>query len=935
MAVSFKVPKSPKRSIFNIDSFLGVDMTNNGTSVDDRMSPNAPNMIRDVPGKVRKRKGYKVVKDFGSGVIYGAHVLASTTTNTGDFVTNRNMASTPTTEVRVDGNSSVYIYSAVEIPVGIGSHISFKYKTDRLLKIHPYIADHSACDYDLDTLNQFEDFHKAFGFNNEVTEVYNAFEITNESSTPANLKLTDIMVYINHDATDVIGSYRGFQTVQERALYTASTNTYATADSTDAVSTSSSTATSTFPVNASTKTGLVQLDFDVVIENLTGATLDSLTIGYNCSKDQSGTAVVGTISTVDYTEQTTIHVSRVIDPAYDHSTYDVDNSYITDVIVTTEVTNSGSWTADVKLKNFKLTQVELKTDFYVEGSLSLIHVDNEMYKADSDGNYTLLSTEMNVHRSRSWQFENKLFIVDGQTYWVYDADADVFTNIVNSTYAYIPLVYISCDPDGAGKAYEDRNLLTRGFEQGYCVDEAHKTETVFQLAFSPIDSDVIVKVLGSDGEYHPKTQGTDYSVTEATGKITFTTAPGKSPVGGEDNVLITAYHTMTAPMSQPECITNCTIGALFGINGATDRLFLSGNPDYPNIDWHSDQYKPNYFPDTSYSKLGSDTSAIVGYTLVNNYLAAHKDENETEHNVIVREGDLIAIGETTSGDNTTYDQKPAFKIINTLQGPGAIACDTFGYLQTEPLFLTRSGIFAITAQDITGEKYSQNRSFYINGSLLKESGLEDSYALTYNDMYFLFVNSKVYVVDGLQPIRTDKSEPYATRQYVCFYLTDIPATIAWVLNKTLYFGTTSGKICAVYDDETALTSYNDNGAAIKAWWETADLDGQLFYKNKAFRYIAVRLMSVIYSTVTLSARRRGVWSKIKTKTFSNRVFTFSGLTFSTLTFNNDSSDPVMSSKLRVKKIDKARFKIENSNLNQPFGIHDLALEYVENGNFRG
>lgn len=936
MAVSFKVPASPKRNIFNIDSFLGVDMTNNGTSVDERMSPNAPNMIRDVPGKVRKRMGYKVVKDFGSGVIYGAHVLASTTTNTGDFVTNRNMASTPTTEVRIDANSSVYIYSAVEIPVGVGCHISFKYKTDKKLTIHPYIADHSACDYELDTLNQFEDFHKAFGFNSEVDEVYNAFEITNDSSSPANLKLSDIMVYINHDATDVIGSYRGFQTVQEKALYTQNSAVHTTADATDNVSSSAASEDSTFPVNAGAKTGLIQVDFDVVIENLTGATLDSLTVKYNCSKDQSGTPVAGLIDTVDYTEQSSVHVSRVIDPAYNHSDYDVDNSYLTDIIVTTEVTASGSWTADVKLKNFKLTQVELKTDFFVEGSMSLIHVDNEMYKADSEGNYTLLSTEMNIHRSRSWQFENKLFIVDGQTYWVYDADTDTFTDIVNSEYAHIPLTYISCEPEGGGKSYEDRNLLTNGFEQGFICDSSHSTTKKFQLAFSPLTAETVTaKVLGSDGEYHDKVEDTDFTVNRTTGEVTFITAPGTTPLSGEDNVLITAYHNPTSPMSLSDCIRKCTIGALFGINGATDRLFLSGNPDYPNIDWHSDQYDPGYFPDTSYSKLGRDTSAIVGYTLVNNYLAAHKDENETEHNVIVREGDLIAVGETTTDNETTYDQKPAFKIINTLQGPGAIAQDTFGYLQTEPLFLTRSGIFAITAQDITGEKYSQNRSFYVNGALLKENGLEDSFALTYNDMYFLFVNSKVYVVDGLQPIRTDKSEPYATRQYVCFYLTNIPATIAWVLNKTLYFGTTNGKICAVYTDETALSSYNDNGVAIQAWWETADLDGKLFYKNKAFRYIAVRLMSAIYSTVTLYARRRGIWSKIKTKTFSNRVFSFSGLTFSTLTFNNDSSDPVMSSKLRVKKIDKARFKIENSNLNQPFGIHDLAIEYVENGNFRG
>ena len=94
-------------------------------------------------------------------------------------------------------------------------------------------------------------------------------------------------------------------------------------------------------------------------------------------------------------------------------------------------------------------------------------------------------------------------------------------------------------------------------------------------------------------------------------------------------------------------------------------------------------------------------------------------------------------------------------------------------------------------------------------------------------------------------------------------------------------------------------------------------------------------MSVLKSTVTLYSCRRGIWSKIKTKSFSNRVFSFSGLIYSQFTFNNDASDPVMSSKMRVRKIDKARFKIENLNLNEPFGIHDLAIEYVENGNFKG
>jgi len=59
MAVSFKVPKSPKRDIFVIDEFMGVDLTNTGSNIDENKSPNAENMVRYVPGKVRKRTGFQ------------------------------------------------------------------------------------------------------------------------------------------------------------------------------------------------------------------------------------------------------------------------------------------------------------------------------------------------------------------------------------------------------------------------------------------------------------------------------------------------------------------------------------------------------------------------------------------------------------------------------------------------------------------------------------------------------------------------------------------------------------------------------------------------------------------------------------------------------------------------------------------------------------
>jgi hypothetical protein len=218
----------------------------------------------------------------------------------------------------------------------------------------------------------------------------------------------------------------------------------------------------------------------------------------------------------------------------------------------------------------------------------------------------------------------------------------------------------------------------------------------------------------------------------------------------------------------------------------------------------------------------------MGYSVMNGYLATHKDEMELDQNLIMREGVLI-------------DDKPAFRTINTLQGAGAISKDTFNYLSTEPLFLTRLGVYAITAQDITGEKYGQNRSFFLDGKLLQETRMEKAFAYVYKDMYWLFLNGVVYILDGLQPMQTDKSAPYSTRQYAGFYLTNIDANCAWEYNGEFYFGTPDGSVCKFYSDTEAPDSYNDDGKPIEAIWETPDIEGKLFYKNKTFRYLAIQL----------------------------------------------------------------------------------------------
>ena len=538
----------------------------------------------------------------------------------------------------------------------------------------------------------------------------------------------------------------------------------------------------------------------------------------------------------------------------------------------------------------------------------LIHAGTSLYKGEN-----AIYEDMNDERSKSWQIEDKLYIVDGKTVLSYDGE----TIKPVSENAYIPILTIAKSPSGGGTQYESLNLIQPGFTELF---SGTAEDTDYQMSFNGLDDKPVkVEVLNEDGNWVEKTEDTDYSVNRELGKVTFTTAPGASPVTGEDNVRITAYRTVDGYSGR---INKCTIGALFGVNGATDRLFLSGNPDHINYDWYCDYNNPLYWPDTAYSTLGSSKSAIVGYSIINDRLAAHKDEMEEDRNVVLREGNIT-------------NNEATFKIVNSLQGAGAVAKHSFAYLSNEPLFLTNLGVYAITPQDITGEKYSQNRSFFLNGKLLNEPDLSDAYACVYKDLYWLCLNNVAYILDGLQPVQTDKSMPYATRQYVGFFRTNLPARIMWTDEKDLYFGTEDGKVCRFFSDSNAMSSYNDDGEAIHAIWDTPDFIGSLFYKNKTFRHMDVRLASAANTSIKLYVQKRGLWEFIKEETKKMRFFDFDNINFSKFTFSTDTTPKTVSTKIKVKKVDKARFRLENNELNEAFGLYDIAFEYVENGYYKG
>ena len=483
--------------------------------------------------------------------------------------------------------------------------------------------------------------------------------------------------------------------------------------------------------------------------------------------------------------------------------------------------------------------------------------------------------------------------------------------------AYCPLIIIARDPSGGGTAYYDVNLVSDSWKESFA---GTKTDTEYQLTLFPLsDDEVYVKVLGSDGiTWNELTENVDFTVDRETGVVSFTTAPGTSAAVGEDNVVITASMDRSEKRRR---ITGCITATTYGDSGIGNRIFCTGNPDYPNRDFWSALNDATYFPDLNYSVLGGADSAIVGYSVLGSYLCAHKDHKEGT--IYVR-----------AGSYDSENDEMNFPIVNIVRGPASCASKSHCFFIDEPLFLTERGIYAITTTELTQERYEQRRSHYIDPRLTKEENLQEAVACVYGDYYVLAINECIYLLDGTAKDYS-KDEPYATFQYECFFLPDIPVRSIATINNTLYFGDTNGNLYAFAKDETIAGNYNDNGNAIEAYWQTADFQGRAFYHNKHFRRCAIQLEAAAATGVTAECRVLGLWREMFSDYDRARHFRFSQLTFSKLTFSCDTSAQTIIKRMKVRKADKAGFRFRNSELNEPYGLEQIAFEYTETGNYKG
>ena len=414
--------------------------------------------------------------------------------------------------------------------------------------------------------------------------------------------------------------------------------------------------------------------------------------------------------------------------------------------------------------------------FYKVGNteMQIVHCGTKLYKVVS-GTRTELYTGMKPARSQSFIYNNIFYIKDGINYLKYDGST--ISSIENGS--YIPTTSIARKPSGGGTVYEDVNMLSRYRKNTFVGDGESKD---YYLDAQDIDNVAPVVKVGNT----ILTPLTDYSWTPLTGKITFEVAPPAPSTDGQANVEITFQKLVNGYLDR---INKCTLLSVFD-----NRVFFSGNQDYPNTVWHTSLNDPSYCSDLDYYNEGLDLSPVKSMVAGNNALWVFKEPSQANTTVFYH--------------NPVIDSEYG-KIYPSTHSSIAIGCVATGInFNDDIVFFSDRGMEAING-DITTEQVLAHRSSLIDSKLLSETNYKNLILEEWEGYLLIIIGNKVYLADS-RKMFTNETHP----EYEFFYWElSKSVTCTQVKGGTLYLGTADG----IY----SLTN-NSSSRTVSSHWTTPE-----------------------------------------------------------------------------------------------------------------
>ena len=405
--------------------------------------------------------------------------------------------------------------------------------------------------------------------------------------------------------------------------------------------------------------------------------------------------------------------------------------------------------------------------FYKVGNtqMQLVHSGTTLYKI-VDGEVTELYSGLNPRQSQSFIYNNIWYFKDGIHYLRYDGET------IEEVVGYVPTTSIARKPAGGGSTYEDVNMLS-DYRINTFLADGESTE--FYLDAQDIDMD-----------FHPEVTLNGqrvgialYSVDSADGKITFESAPEAPLTDGQDNVTVKFKKKVSGYRDR---INNCTLLQVFD-----NRVFFSGNQDYPNVVWHCSLNDPTYCSDLDYYNEGMDLAEVKGLVAGNNALWVLKEPSQANttifyHNPVI-DADYGKIYPSTHSD---IAEGCVGKAVN---------------FNDDICFFSDRGMEAING-DITTEQVIAHRSMMVDTRLLAETNYKDMLLEEWEGYLLAFIDNKVYLADS-RAMFTNENHI----EYEWFYWElEKNVTSTMVHDGILYLGTEDG-VYTLTDTENPVESY--------------------------------------------------------------------------------------------------------------------------------
>jgi hypothetical protein len=397
---------------------------------------------------------------------------------------------------------------------------------------------------------------------------------------------------------------------------------------------------------------------------------------------------------------------------------------------------------------------------------TIIHAGYGLLKKDG-ATITMINTMMANRPSQAFVYDDVFYIKDGTSYFRYDGTTS------KEVVGYIPTTTIARNPMGGGKKYEDVNMLSDYRKNSFLADGGSFD---FFLDVVSIDTDY-APIVTLNGEVVPPSE---YEVYYDEGRIKFLTVAPDAPLTvGQDNVVV---QFKKAVPKYKAAIKGCTILQVFD-----NRVFFSGNAEYPNYVWHCSLNDPSYVSDLDYYREGMDEAAVKGLVAGNNALWVFREPSHSNTTVFYH--------------TPTIDEEYG-KIYPSVHSSVTTGCIGRAInFNDDIVFFSERGMEGISG-DVTTEQVVAHRSALVDRKMTAEAKYRDMVLAEWEGYLFVFIGNKAYLADSRAMFPNENHN-----EYEWFYWElEKEVVCATVIDGMLHLGTADG-IYTLSDLTSSVESY--------------------------------------------------------------------------------------------------------------------------------